>query len=281
MRLPTARTSVALTFALFASAVGAVLMVVAARWLVPIEELTANNDVAGSYLQTIGTVYAVLLAFVVFVVWNQHNEARQHVEAEANEISDLHRTVHGLREPCRSAVRASLRAYVRAVVRHEWAAMGRDAASPRAARLLDELWHTLERIEPSTSREEILYQAALDRFNELSDLRRSRLLSCRVRLPPTMWLLLLVGALLTTGSMAFFGMVQLTPHALMASALGILVCFVLFVIYDLDAPFWGDWCVSSEPIATALERPRLAAARPAPARRRARGPRGRSPGMLS
>ena len=40
------------------------------------EVLAASNDVVGNYLQTLGTIYAVLLAFVVFVVWQQFNDAR-------------------------------------------------------------------------------------------------------------------------------------------------------------------------------------------------------------
>src|SRR5262245_45238456 len=50
------------------------------RRLVPAALLRESNDVVGNYLQTLGTVYAVLLAFVVFVVWSQFNEARSHVE---------------------------------------------------------------------------------------------------------------------------------------------------------------------------------------------------------
>jgi hypothetical protein len=33
-------------------------------------------------LQALGSVYAVLLAFVVFVVWQQFNDARSFVEKE-------------------------------------------------------------------------------------------------------------------------------------------------------------------------------------------------------
>jgi hypothetical protein len=253
MRLPPNRTLFWLLLWLGASALGSIAIVLAARALVPLDVLLANNEVAGNYLQTLGTVYAVLLAFVVFVVWNQYNEARNHVEAEANEIADLYRTVHGLPDPCRSRIRARLRDYVRAVVDREWSVMARGRSSARAAALLEKLWHALECVEPASNREQSLYDAALARFNDLSDSRTHRLLSSRIRLPMTMWLLLLVGAALTVGSMALFGIERLLPHALMAASLGSLVCFVLFVIYDLDNPFWGDWCISSEPIARAID----------------------------
>jgi hypothetical protein len=235
-----------------ASALAATTEVLGVRALVSHAVLVANNEVAGTYLQTVGTIYAVLLAFVVFVVWNQYNEARGHVEAEANEVSDLFRTVHGFPEPHRGRTRSLLAEYVRTVVAEEWPAMARGRASRHAAALLEELWLVLESSEPGSNREQLLYQEALSRYNDLRDHRTCRLLSSRIRLPFSMWLLLLVGAVLTVGSMGLFGLERPLPHVLMAASLGGLVCFVLFVIYDLDNPFWGDWCVSSAPIATAL-----------------------------
>jgi hypothetical protein len=66
------------------------------RYLVPASWLHANNEVAGNYLQTLGTIYAVLLAFVVFVVWQQHNDTRCAVGNEANELADFCRVIRAL-----------------------------------------------------------------------------------------------------------------------------------------------------------------------------------------
>ena len=98
---------------------GAVRHVVAQAWL------KETNDVVGNYLQTLGTIYAVLLAFVVYVVWGQFNEARALVDREANEVLDLYRTVEALHGPERCAVRDGLRRYVDAVIDEEWGAMAR------------------------------------------------------------------------------------------------------------------------------------------------------------
>src|SRR5689334_5976049 len=81
------------------------------RALVPIELLQPSNDVVGNYLQTIGGIYAVLLAFVVFVVWQQFNDARSSVEREASEVVDLFRTVQGLPNEIRDGVHARLHDY--------------------------------------------------------------------------------------------------------------------------------------------------------------------------
>jgi hypothetical protein len=56
------------------SSFAAVLGLRAVRALVPPARLAPSNDVVGNYLQTLGGIYAVLLAFVVFVVWQQFND---------------------------------------------------------------------------------------------------------------------------------------------------------------------------------------------------------------
>jgi hypothetical protein len=75
---------VRLLLTLFTSMVVSLLGLYLVRGLASPSWLHANNEVAGNYLQTVGTIYAVLLAFVVFVVWQQHNDTRCAVEAEAN-----------------------------------------------------------------------------------------------------------------------------------------------------------------------------------------------------
>src|SRR5262245_46338589 len=82
-----------------------------ARWLIPADVLAQSNDVVGNYLQTVGSIYAVLLAFVVFVVWTQFNQARDNVERESNELLDFYRQTRGLPEPVRGLLQAAARRY--------------------------------------------------------------------------------------------------------------------------------------------------------------------------
>jgi hypothetical protein len=100
--------------------------------------LVESNDVAGNYLQTLGTIYAVLLAFVVIVVWQQFNDARSAVEREANEVLDIFRTASGFSEPARGELREQLQIYVSAVLDREWEAMARDENG-----VFEEVWSVL------------------------------------------------------------------------------------------------------------------------------------------
>jgi len=224
------------------------------RWLAPAPWLHANNEVAGNYLQTLGTIYAVLLAFVVFVVWQQHNDVRGALEAEANELLDLDRITQAFPEAIGAQLRACTRAYCQAVIGEEWQAMARSQPSEAAERALEDIWQALAVFTPQTPRQEVLYAQALDLLDDLSNARSHRLHCSRLRLPPTLWVLLLTNGGLVTASMWLFGLESFWAHALMTVALTGSIAFVLCLIADLDNPFWGAWRVTAEPFQQALAR---------------------------
>jgi hypothetical protein len=254
------------TLLLLALSVGlSMLLAVAGLYVVhrvvPFAVLRANNEVCGNYLQTLGTIYAVLLAFVLFEVWSQQNEAWRLVEREANELADVLRIARSLGEPANSRVLEATHAYLHEVLDHEWTLMARGRASPRATELVDHLWHALAAVEPKTSQEEALYAEAINRFSDFGDARRDLLQNSRLRMPPTLWILLLTGAVGTVGSMYLFGLEQFWALALMTANLAGAVSFVLFLIHDLDNAFSGDWQVTPEPLRQVLEQIEAARAR--------------------
>jgi len=220
-----------------------------ARRLLEIEWLRPDQDVAGSYLQTVGTIYAVLLAFVVFVVWTQFNDARNYCEREANELVDLYRTAKALPEKERRAVHDLLASYVDQVLDREWAAMarGNDKELEKDWILLDDLWDVLSAYEPATSGQSANYQELLARFNDLSDTRTNRLSSARLRIPRALHILLYSGAVVVIASMYMFAVEKLAVHALMTGALAGTIALVLYLVGDLDACFEGDWQVPRSP----------------------------------
>ena len=232
------------------SAMGlSVLGLVIVRALVPASTLARTNDVVGNYLQTLGTVDAVLLAFVVFVVWTQFDAARNQTASEANEVLDVYRTARGLPERVRVPLQDAMRRYVDAVLAEEWRAMNYDDARviERAAQILDEGWQALQSFEHGSECHFTLYAEALSRFNDLSDRRTARLVSARTRIPFAMRLLLYTGAVIVVGSMWLFGVESLSVHVIMTAALAGAISHILYLVDDLDACFEGEWHVSRGP----------------------------------
>jgi hypothetical protein len=132
------------------------------------------------------------------------------------------------------------------VVDEEWEAMARGSWSKKAEQTLEQIWQALQGVEPRTGREEALYAEALARFNDLSDARSQRLYCSLLRLPPSLWVLLMTNGGLVVGSMWIFGLESFSAHALMTVALAGSIAFILFLVADLDNPFWGSWRIRPE-----------------------------------
>jgi hypothetical protein len=222
---------------------------VPARRLIPFEVLDESSNAVGNYLQTIGTIYAVLLAFVVFVVWQQFNDARGHVEREANEILDVMRVVKGLPENVWRPFLKNLHEYVCIVLEDEWPAMARGSKATFEAgtRILDRISSLLIAHEPESECHKSLYDEALGRFNDLSDARMNRLFSSRLRIPLGLRLLLYTGAAMTVGSMYLLAVKDFVIHATITALLAGAISHVLFLISDLDDAFSGTFQVPRIP----------------------------------
>jgi len=217
------------------------------RTCVSSSDLHNTNDVVGNYLQTLGTIYAVLLAFVVYVVWSQFNETRTYVEREANELLDLFRTARGLPPERRSEIENHIGKYVDVVLQGEWAAMAKGSnreAFDRGGAILDQLWDVVHDFEPGNRCHEALHSEILSRFNDLSDVRTNRLTAGRSRIPLALKILIYFGAVLTIGSMYLFSVENWVVHALMTAAMAGALAHILYLIHDLDNCFDGDWQIS-------------------------------------
>jgi hypothetical protein len=243
------RTLVALTLPV----VGSMAVSIAGLWLsrqvLPAKVLEHTNDVVGNYLQTLGSIYAVLLAFVVFVVWNQFNEARAFVDTESNELLDLYRTVPGLAEPTRGRVRALVRQYVQVVIDSEWESMA--CAGPRGvgagAPILDQMWQAVHGAEPKEEPDRSLYREVLKRLDDVSDARSSRLNASRTKIPQALRVLLYAGAVTLVLSMYLFAVDSFAVHAAITAALAGAISHILFIVEDLDNCFHGHWQVPKTP----------------------------------
>jgi hypothetical protein len=240
------RTFFRLALVITGACIASVLGLLVFRALLPHEALQAASSELGNYLQTLGGVYAVLLAFIVVIVWNQFNEARGLIEREASALVDLHRTASGLPAETRSQIQDGLREYVDAVLAEEWRAMhtGNEMVIERVGHRLDDVWLAMHRCRPTDACQQTVYGEVLSHFNELADLRTSRLSAARARVPTAMRILLYTGAVLVTGSIYLVWIPQLWLHAMVTAALAGAIGHILYLIVDLDDAFEGDSQIS-------------------------------------
>jgi protein-S-isoprenylcysteine O-methyltransferase Ste14 len=217
----------------------AVVGLVVVQRLVPPERREEQNNVAGFIYAVLGVAYAVLLAFVVIAVWEEYKTAQTNVESEANELAGVYFLASQLPEPQRTNVQDLARMYARVVVEEEWPMMEQGQTSPHADSLLRQLRLKLLQFDPRTRGEQVLYERGLTDLHNAIDARRSRLLEVREGIPNLLWVVLVLGGVITVSFTYLFGLKSNLAHALMVAALTLLICGVLFTIGEFNNSFSG------------------------------------------
>jgi len=217
--------------------------------VVDVDALRASSDSIGTYTQTLGGIYAVLLAFVVVVVWGQFNEARGFVNREANSVVDLYRIAGGLPDDARDVIRQGLRDYVQGVIDEEWQAMAKhdERVIEKIGHRLDRVWSAIHTCMPLNECQHTVYGEVLGRFNDLTELRTNRLVAAGAKIPVSMNVLLYTGALIMIGSIYLLPFDRFLLHAMVTGAFAGAVAHILFLIWDLDDAFAGDYQVDKNP----------------------------------
>ena len=208
--------------------------------LVPIELRQQHNDVAGFIYAVLGVAYAVLLGLMLIAVWEQWEAAKITADDEASEVAEVFWVAHQLPQPEGRHIQELARSYAQVVVEEEWPLMAQGKASPKAWDLLDDIRDSIQGLDPSTDAQQVLYDQGLERVHDLSDARGERLLEAKEGIPDILWVVLLVGGVVTVGFTYLFGLENTTTHVLMVAALTLVISLTLFTVAALDYPFKGD-----------------------------------------
>jgi hypothetical protein len=239
MRIVTGLLIVAVTMV---GAVGGLLLV---QRLFSTELRKQANDVAGFIYAVLGVAYAVLLGLVLIAVWEKWDAAEAITTDEANELAGIFYWAHALPQPEGRHIQELVRSYAQVVVEDEWPLMAQGSSSPKAWATLDELRGAILGLEPTTDAkqmgyEQMRYEEMLVQLHDLGNARRERLLAAEQGLPPILWIVLLLGGVITVGFTYLFGLNNTLVHLLMVAALTLIISISLFTVAALDYPFNGD-----------------------------------------
>ena len=219
---------------------------------VGLARLSTNNEVAGFKFATLGVLYAVLLAFVVIVVWEKFNEAENAVAQEAGAAATVYRLAEGIGGVPGAAVRHRLSDYVTVTISGDWPAMEQGRLSPAGTAALNDLYGALLTIHPADLREAAIASEMLRQLSIMTQARRDRLVMASGTVPGVIWFVLFGGALLTVSFTFFFGAKNLHAQVAMTGALSLLIFLALFIVVAIDRPFAGSVKVTPEPLEVVL-----------------------------
>jgi len=237
LKTPTIALGVIIVAVVVAISICGLLM---ARRLGGTKKLEKRPEAASTMFHTVGVIYAVVLAFMVIVAWENFDRVDSNVSAEANCYADLSRDANALGEPFSSEAKEAIGGYVKAVVEEEWPALALGGRSAQAHDAFTEIWDSYLSYEPETTREEVFFTSSVQKLNEAGELRTRRIADSRSHVHPILWSVLLVGGAITIIFSYFLVSERLRLQIVMTALFSALIALILFTILVLDYPFAGD-----------------------------------------
>jgi hypothetical protein len=158
-------------------------------------------QVSGPFLNVLGVLFGLTMAFLANDTWTAHDRARSAVLREADGIRGLDLLAEAAPEAMHPVLRLAVRDYAGAAV-GEWPALARCDISPAASAAADQLLHHFSSVAASDACHASLQQAMLGSVAQIRENRDIRIGLSRTHVNPLKWL-----------GMAFLGFLTLVSIA--------------------------------------------------------------------
>ena len=165
------------------------------------DRLGTWRGVAPPFINILGVLFGLTLAFIANDTWSAHDKATSAVHREADALRSLIVLADGLEEPARRELLDALAAVGRSSV-DEWASLAQRTASPQASERGDALLALLAGPKVTAAAGHTLQTLMLERVLRLREDRNLRIALSQTHLNPLKWL-----------GMAFLGFLTLLSIA--------------------------------------------------------------------
>ena len=215
------------------------------RWL-PGFTFKDSLDLGETFSDAIGGMFALLFALVTVAAWQNFDRMNITVSSEANSLMNIYNGLENyppeLRDPCQALVRK----YVHQVAIVEWPMLKEGRQDPVARELFLKVTRTLYAYKPSPA-EVPLHSETLRLVSICRALRHDRIEGGEPFLDFSMWLALILSAVIYILFSCFYFARNARAYRLMVGFLGAALGLVFFMLLSYNSVFSGAIIVGPKP----------------------------------
>jgi hypothetical protein len=208
--------------------------------LIKFEVLAEHHSAGEAMMGAVGTLFSVLLGFMVASAMEQYNDARLFSTNEASNVASVFRIARGLSDIDRPRIRQLCRLYVDDVINNEWPKMQQHVKVNHGWETYQELWEATVAMVPENDRQSNLEQELVDSMKELGENRRARILLAQKDMPPAMWWVVGVGALTTIALSYVFASRFPRVQGFMTTLVATAIALNIWLLSAYSHPYSGE-----------------------------------------
>lgn len=208
--------------------------------LVKQEVLALHHSAGEAMMGVVGTLFSVLLGFMVASAMDKYHDAAMHDENEASNVASVFRIARGLSDIDRPRIRQLCREYVDDVINNEWPKMEKRIKVNHGWESYQELWEACVSMVPENDRQSNLQQPLIDSMKDLGEHRRARILLAQTEMPPALWLVIGIGALITLSLSYIFASQFPRIQAFMTTLVATALALNIWLLSAYSNPYSGE-----------------------------------------
>lgn len=222
-------------------------IVLALRKWVPRTGDGANewDRVLGYAMASYGVLYGVTLALIAAASYENYRGVEEIVLQETSAIAVLYRDASGFPEPTSTDLQVLLLEYTDNVINVDWVRQAGGVIPSHTATQVTEIEQVLFSFQPASESESNLHVATISAFNQFLSDRGARIGATAQEIPPILWLVLYIGALINAVLIGLVEVGRLRIHLIMAGLVAAFVGIVIFSIASFDHVYMGEVAVDT------------------------------------
>src|SRR5215469_6491047 len=213
-----------------------------------LHEITAlEAEGINTLILLIGSIYAVIFAFVIYVIWGQFTDVENFMMRECKSLNELLRFSAFLTPDAARSIRRAVVDYLQLVVKSEWSALGERQRDKIAEPAFSTLLSTVLHVAPISPEQNVVYQRLIDIAREAGEHRDERITKSLTQIPATLIHLVHTMAVALLLLVFFYPFHNWAAGMCCFLILGIILFLANLVMTDMDNPFKGVYNVDPKP----------------------------------
>ncbi|MBX9671636.1 MAG: DUF4239 domain-containing protein [Candidatus Obscuribacterales bacterium] len=205
-----------------------------------IEDLEEHHSAGEAMMGVVGTLFSVLLGFMIAGAMQQYDDERMYGTDEASNVADVFRIARGMSDIDRPRIRELCRDYVTDVIDVEWPQMEKREPINHGWEIYQELWESVVATVPENDRQSNLQQCLVDSMRSLGENRRARVLLAQKEMPAAMWLVIGAGALTTMSLSYIFASRFPKIQGIMTTIVATAIALNIWLLAAYSSPYSGE-----------------------------------------
>jgi hypothetical protein len=168
------------------------------------------------------------------------------VQREANATANIYRATKWLKNPTQTTIRTDIKAYLHQAIEKEWPLMEEGKTiNIEDEFIIEHIANELHDYSVKNPTDTLLLPTLFNVLDDLYSARQQRIQASSAGINGEMWLVILIGTILTIVINYLFAM-NLYLHIVMVGAAALMASSMIFLLITLDRPFQGEFVMEPD-----------------------------------